>query len=58
MKCEKCDTCSYYHKKYEDSGECRRNAPGLGGTSEYAYTCWPGVQRNDWCGEHKRKDSQ
>lgn len=52
----RCQDCRYFAEG--DHGnrqfhECRRNPPAFTATWKQL---WPGVQREDWCGEFKKLD--
>lgn len=50
-----CNTCFHFNNGLS---ECRFNPPkitsaySLENGSWYERTVWPGVQSNDWCGQH------
>jgi len=57
---ERCGTCRFFGGEFDDepSGECRRRAPVMVGTSEHAQPAHPVVETNHWCGEwRERNDS-
>jgi len=66
---ENCIVCKYSslhgNKSYKDgpstdSGyECRRRSPSvLGGYMSAAWTSWPIVKPNDWCGDFERRHGE
>ena len=59
-----CDDCACWHFKEKgvsrdnpdepmDFGNCQRNAPVCGGTSEHTYTAWPVTRFDNWCEEFR-----
>lgn len=55
-----CTECRFFRSWSEDTGECRRHAPGaIGlhrreiGDPEDLIAVWPTVQAGDWCGEFR-----
>jgi hypothetical protein len=61
VKCENCGYWEFFDSKEtgptngKKQGDCRKNAPVCGGTSEYTYVAWPRTNSEDWCGEFKEK---
>ena len=66
----KCETCVFRSERpyiNADRGAaefgavmfgCRRRAPIVtGGMMSHTITAWPMVTNDDWCGEHKPKDT-
>ena len=56
---KKCKNCKWWVEKIKPViqsefywGNCHRNPPICGGTSEKVYTAWPDTTENDFCGEY------
>ena len=57
-----CQFCTFYNKLDEGAGECRRKPPVIVAKSKlfsiHAISLFPKVKRNEWCGEHKERESE
>jgi hypothetical protein len=60
--CKNCRWRGYFNSKEtgptneKPQGDCRKNAPVCGGTSENTYVAWPRTNEDDWCGEFEEKE--
>ena len=57
-----CGNCRFF-KPYDDKrdgcetdGDCRRHPCQVYGDSEVCRVSWPGVMREEWCGEWEQAD--
>ncbi len=55
---QRCENCKWFHQNTPapGNGECRRNPPyghvvSMNGKPQ-AISCFPPVERDQWCGEH------
>lgn len=50
-----CRSCKFWHKDYDDTGQCRRHCPTciFDALAPDALSVWPMTASSDWCGEYQ-----